>query len=45
MKAGLVDEISLVMAPYISGDTTKKEHLTLARSSLINASRLFRLSY
>ncbi|PMB83110.1 deaminase [Limosilactobacillus pontis] len=24
LKAGLVDEISLVMAPYISGDTTKK---------------------
>lgn len=25
LKAGLVDEISLVMAPYISGDTSKKE--------------------
>lgn len=24
LKAGLVDEISLVMAPYISGDTSKK---------------------
>ena len=24
LKAGLVDEISLVVAPYISGDTTKK---------------------